>query len=386
MAHYKDMKGLRLGRLTVVEMVGFTEHKSAIWKCVCDCGRSHNYCQNTLARKKHPVACPQCTKDNMYLNKVKNLMGQTFGDLEVIGIEKDDKGHYKQLCQCSCGNKILVKTNNLLNNMVSSCGCRNPFKNVDACKKYAKARIKDLSGQKFGRWTVLEYSSEHHRWKCLCECGNISYVASTFLKSGRSKSCGCWSAELYRETRLEDLTGCTFGHLTVLQQAEDYICPSGNKMITWLCQCDCGEKVKVSASDLRSGHQLSCGCLRSKGEFLIRDFFIKNNIPYEKQKTFDNLRGTGNGKLSYDFYLPIYNLLIEFQGIQHYQVNERFGGETQFVKQVEHDKRKREFALKNKIDFLEINYNQIKDIEKILVDKIKSLNPEQSGSRMADIN
>lgn len=376
MAHYKDMKGLRLGRLTVVEMVGFTEHKSAIWKCVCDCGRSHNYCQNTLARKKHPVACPQCTKDNMYLNKVKNLMGQTFGDLEVIGIEKDDKGHYKQLCQCSCGNKILVKTNNLLNNMVSSCGCRNPFKNVDACKKYARARIKDLSGQKFGRWTVLEYSSEHHRWKCLCECGNISYVASTFLKSGRSKSCGCWSAELYREARLEDLTGCTFGHLTVLQQAEDYICPSGNKMIMWLCQCDCGEKVKVSASDLRSGHQLSCGCLRSKGEFLIRDFFIKNNIPYEKQKTFDNLRGTGNGKLSYDFYLPIYNLLIEFQGIQHYQVNERFGGETQFVKQVEHDKRKREFALKNKIDFLEINYNQIKDIEKILVDKIKSLNPE----------
>lgn len=376
MAHYKDMKGLRFGRLTVVEMVGFTEHKSAIWKCVCDCGRSHNYCQDTLARKKHPVACPQCTKDDMYLGRVKNLTGQIFGDLEVIGIEKDDKGHYKQLCQCSCGNKILAKTNNLLNNRVSSCGCRSPFKNADACKKYAEARIKDLSGQKFGRWTVLEYNSERRRWKCICECGNEGYVSSHHLKHGRSKSCGCWSAELYREKCLEDLSGLKFGRLTVLQRVEDHICPSGTKMIMWLCECECGERVKVCGCDLRSGHQLSCGCMKSKGELLIKNFLIKNNIEFKKQKTFDELRGLGNGKLSYDFYLPKHNLLIEFQGIQHYQVNERFGGEGQFERQIEHDKRKRDFATNCGIDLVEISYDQIDDIEAILSRKIILSNPE----------
>lgn len=372
MSHVKDMRGLRLGHLTVVEMVGFTKHRSAIWKCVCDCGRSHNYCQDTLARKKHPVACPQCTKDNMYSSRVKDLTGQIFGDLEVIGIEKDDKGHYKQLCQCSCGNKTLVNTNSLLNNRVSSCGCRCPFKSADACKEYARARIKDLSGQKFGRWTVLEYSSEHRRWKCLCECGNISFVASTALKSGRSKSCGCWSSELYRKTCLEDLSGLKFGRLTVLEQTEDHVCPSGNKLIMWLCQCDCGEKVRVSGCDLRNGSCLSCGCLKSKGELAIKNFFVANDINYERNKTFDELRGTGNGKLSYDFYLPAYNLLIEFQGIQHYQITERFGGEEQFVKQVEHDKRKREFAFQNGIRLLEINYNQLKDIEKVLSSEIEN--------------
>lgn len=61
----------------------------------------------------------------------------------------------------------------------------------------------------------------------------------------------------------EDLTGMTFGRLTVLGQAEDYIITSGKRYAQWLCECSCEEhkKVVVSAANLKSGHSTSCGCV-----------------------------------------------------------------------------------------------------------------------------
>ena len=60
----------------------------------------------------------------------------------------------------------------------------------------------------------------------------------------------------------KDLTGMTFGKLTVLEQAEDYINPSGRHFARWLCECSCEEhnQVIVNASNLKSGKTVSCGC------------------------------------------------------------------------------------------------------------------------------
>lgn len=49
----------------------------------------------------------------------------------------------------------------------------------------------DLTGKRFGRWTVLEYRKKS-KWLCKCDCGTIKEVQSTHLKSGCSKSCGCY--------------------------------------------------------------------------------------------------------------------------------------------------------------------------------------------------
>ena len=76
--------------------------------------------------------------------------------------------------------------------------------------------------------------------------------------------------------------------------------------------------------------------------------------------------GVNNGKLSYDFYLPQYNLLTEIQGIQHEKPIEIFGGEEQFKTQQEHDRRKREYAEKNGYKLLEIWYYDYDRIEEIL--------------------
>ena len=59
----------------------------------------------------------------------------------------------------------------------------------------------------------------------------------------------------------EDLTGKKFGKLIVIQQAEDYIGPTGQHYAQWLCMCECSAKqVIVRGADLKNGHTTSCGC------------------------------------------------------------------------------------------------------------------------------
>jgi len=61
-------------------------------------------------------------------------------------------------------------------------------------------RHKPLEGKRFGRLLVIERNGrdKHNRalWKCICDCGNITVVASANLLNGYTKSCGCLFKEL----------------------------------------------------------------------------------------------------------------------------------------------------------------------------------------------
>lgn len=57
----------------------------------------------------------------------------------------------------------------------------------------------DLTGQRFGRLTVIEKvpsKTTNARWKCLCDCGKETFVLGTTLRRGQSQSCGCLRAEM----------------------------------------------------------------------------------------------------------------------------------------------------------------------------------------------
>lgn len=61
--------------------------------------------------------------------------------------------------------------------------------------KHLHGNAFDLTGQRFGRWTVLGYSHstpKHHvYWACRCDCGKERAVMSQNLRNGISTSCGC---------------------------------------------------------------------------------------------------------------------------------------------------------------------------------------------------
>lgn len=98
----------------------------------------------------------------------------------------------------------------------------------------------------------------------------------------------------------------------------------------------------------------------SKGEQYIMNWLEEHHIKYEYQKKFPETK-----LKSFDFYLPEQNILIEYQGEQHYHPLNCFGGKEKFQLQQERDSIKREFAKNNQINLIEIPYYD--NIEKYLL-------------------
>ena len=95
-------------------------------------------------------------------------------------------------------------------------------------------------------------------------------------------------------------------------------------------------------------------CTLSKGEKIITSWLNSNDIYYEAQKTFEDCKD--KRVLPFDFYLPNYNILIEYNGKQHYEPVDYFGGQKAFEAQVLRDNIKREYCQKNNILLFEIPY------------------------------
>ena len=142
---------------------------------------------------------------------------------------------------------------------------------------YKIGNLIDLTGQRFGRLTVIERdknkkNTSHTYWMCKCDCGNIKLINSDSLRNGKTQSCGCLNKEIISQSKIiTDMIGKKFGKLTVIKRSETYISPSGQKKVRWLCKCDCGKEIIVSSQDLKNGHTKSCGCINKKsiGDGLI---------------------------------------------------------------------------------------------------------------------
>ena len=142
------------------------------------------------------------------------------------------------------------------------------------------------------------------------------------------------------------------------------------------CRCKiCDFIWKALPSNLLKG--VGCPkCKSSKGERYISNFLSSININYIPQYKFSGLRGLGNRLLSYDFYLHDYNLLIEFQGAQHFYVVDYFGGNKSYIVRQIHDLRKRKYAKDHNINLLTIWYDEIDKIPQILTQYINNLKLE----------
>lgn len=105
-------------------------------------------------------------------------------------------------------------------------------------------------------------------------------------------------------------------------------------------------------------------CSTSKGEILIENILKKFDLKYIEQKTFDGC--TFKNKLRFDFYLPEYNMCIEYNGIQHYEPVKRFGGDERFEINLVKDNIKDEYCKSNNIKLLKIKYNDSNIEEKII--------------------
>lgn len=222
--------------------------------------------------------------------------------------------------------------------------------------------LKDLTGQKFGRLTVVSRAPNQGRyvcWNCICDCGNNFTTRAASLISGRTQSCGC----LYKESRPKpkDLIGQRFGKLVVL----DLLPERKNQRVMWKCQCDCGGMTIASTHDLKNGSRVSCGCRgRSAGETIIETLLIENQINFKCEFQFDDLFTSFNNKAKFDFAIldKTNNVirLIEYDGEQHFRESDFFKGSLK--QRQKYDAIKNEYALSHNIPLVRIPYWEIKNI------------------------
>ena len=115
-------------------------------------------------------------------------------------------------------------------------------------------------------------------------------------------------------------------------------------------------------------HLKGQGCKLCKsnsiGEEYIKLHLEEMEIKYIQQHGFDTCRYIN--KLSFDFYLPEYNICIEFDRIQHFKEVKQFGGKKEFNNTLKRDECKNKWCLENNIKLIRIKYDQISEIGEIL--------------------
>jgi very-short-patch-repair endonuclease len=104
-------------------------------------------------------------------------------------------------------------------------------------------------------------------------------------------------------------------------------------------------------------------CKLSKGELLIKKYLDMHMIEYVKEKRFADC---GKNKLSFDFYLPTVNILIEYDGEQHFKPIEYWGGSAKLNIRQSNDEAKNLYANSKNILLLRIKYSEINNINRIL--------------------
>jgi len=97
-------------------------------------------------------------------------------------------------------------------------------------------------------------------------------------------------------------------------------------------------------------------CNENKGEKEIRLFLIDKNIKYKPQKRFNDCKNIKC--LPFDFYLPEYNICVEYDGEQYYKSVNYFGGEDGLLYRQQNDKIKNEYCKNNNIRLIRIRYDE----------------------------
>lgn len=257
-------------------------------------------------------------------------------------IQKDKKVGRKQywLCRCECGREKVVRSDSIKDGSIKSCG---ECSHIQIGERFNKLTVIDI---------VIGTNTIKRKYRCMCDCGNIIEVASAPLRNGHTKSCGCLLTDLYKQN---DLTGQRFGKLTVIEYVGP---AGNGEGATYRCKCDCGKTIITRATALRSGHVKSCSCLSSKGELEIITLLQNNNIKFIHNKNyFQDLIGPKNFILRYDFILindknKPYRL-IEFDGSQHTGDGYEY---FDFEKIQIHDRIKTEYAHTHNLPLVRLPY------------------------------
>ena len=275
----------------------------------------------------------------------------------ILVSQKYENIHKKLEIKCPKGHTFLMSFNNFKKGQrCPKCARENqdriPKKPNN--KKHSQEFIKELVESR-GYTLLTPYVNKRTKLKLMCPNGHIHEIRLDSFQSGS----GC------KQCMIENMKN-DIQYVTRQIEKRGFKLLSkyngNNKPIT--LQCKKGH-IFDSTFDIIVNNNGGCPiCNESKGERIITTYLNNNNIKFKPQHRFDNCKFYY--KLPFDFYLPQYNTLIEFDGIQHFEIVKHFGGLDAFIDRKIRDTVKNIYCKENNIKLIRIPYWEINNIDKII--------------------
>ena len=331
-------------------------------KIECECKKCGHHWFPMASDVMNGRGCPKCVKNKKKTQKefesevhIKNP------HIQVLGKYVNRNTHI----ECKCLKHDYIWTTNP-STVINGVGCPLCLKE-NKTKKRAKTHevfVNEVQEINSNIKILSRYVNNHTKVQCQCLIDGHLWEATPadLLRGNGCPKCKFKKlSDLYKKSHNQFVNEMQEKSPNIIILDTYQNCHTKVK-----CKCKrCGHIWENTPSHLLQGENCPL-CQFSKGEKAVSIYFKKHKVKFHTQKMFSDLVGIGGGLLSYDFYLPQYNILCEIQGKQHEMPIEYFGGEEQFKIQQEHDRRKREYAEKNGYKLLEIWYYDYDKIEEIL--------------------
>ena len=331
-----------------IEILGEYVNNRTKIKCRCKIdGYEWEVVPNSLLNGQ---GCPKCAGRNKTTEDFINELKEINDNIEILGEYVGALTKIK--CKCKIdGHEWESRPNDLLNNH----GCPKCSKNIkNKTTEYFINELKEINND----IEILgEYKGSKTKIKCKCKIDGYEWEATpnSLLNGTGCPKCGGNIKKTTEEFKQEikeinnDIE--VFG---------EYI--NNRTKIKCRCKIDGYEWEAIPDSLLRG--QGCPKCSESKGEKRVAKFLDNRNIDYERQYKFNNCKS--KKELPFDFYIPSLNVAIEYDGRQHYEIVEYFGGLDDFIGIKIRDIIKTIYCKENNIKLIRIAYWDFDNIEKIL--------------------
>lgn len=287
-------------------------------------------------------------------------------EIEVIG---EYYGNHKHIrCRCKkCKHEWDAIPCNLLNKPSVGCPkCASIIRGIHKTETYHK-KFKDRLAKINNNIEIigiLKRAKDHIDVRCKI-CGHEWSPIQDSLLQGK----GCPECSIRKSSKNRMLSPEEF--INRCKETSPYIEILGEyngvkKYINVMCK-NCGLQFSTIADNLLQGSGCP-SCNSSKGERKVASILEKYGIDFNSQHTFEECRNIRT--LPFDFYLPDYNICIEYDGEQHFKPIDYFGGKEYFDRRKENDTIKTNFCKNNNINLVRIPYYMFNNVEDILFDEI----------------
>lgn len=331
-------------------------NNKATLKFKCKCGKVFEKSWNNFSGGQ--TECNACRGKIFWNNeKIINFIERN-SECKVLFIGRTSKKYKADIkLKCFCGNIFKTTFNQFHGNNKRQCN-KCSIANMPQCKAKDKdVFIDEVSSLVSDKYSVLsEYVKSslpvtfiHHK------CGNkFDMRPNDFLRGQRCPRC----FGTPRKTTAEFQKEVFKKHKKEYSVVGEY---KNNRTKITIKHNKCEYKWDITPDAFLNQSQGCPKCIESKGERSISKWLYNNNFTYKEQFKFKKCKN--ERPLPFDFYLPDYNICIEYDGEFHFKET-TLGNDLK--QQKKHDKIKNEFCKENNIKLIRIPYWEFDNIETIL--------------------